>query len=179
MKKEKIVKLLKPAAVPLLATLIGLILLVYPDAATIIVSQLCGWILVIYSAAKAISMATKRTSSSGGWIWAALGIVLGVVILSKPLLPVATISRFLGILLVVRSVGELQKATYRRAKILAIVTFAVGAVLVLVPMALTRTLLRLCGLVVSVVGIVNVLEKLQETKRLKSGDRPDIIDADE
>ena len=179
MKKDRIMKLLNLVGIPVLATVLGLLLLINPDSATVMVAKALGWLLVIFGAGKAISMANKHTGTTGGWIVAAANVIIGVLVLKNPLLLAESLGKFLGILLVIRGVGDLRRSNYQKAKILAIVTLIVGAVLILMPMILTRTILRLCGLVVAVIGIVNIVEKLQEVKRLEDGRRPDIIDAEE
>lgn len=180
MKQERIMELFKQIAIPGLVTILGLILSVNPDSAAVLVAKLIGWVLIIIGAVKAISMATSgNTGKIVSWIWAAAAVILGVLILHDPLLLAESIGRFLGVLLVIRGVDDLRRSNHQKAKILAIVTLAVGGVLILMPMALTRAILRLCGLVVAVIGIVNIVEKLQEMKLLESGEKPDIIDADE
>lgn len=184
MKQERIMEYLKLIAIPGLVTVLGLILSVNPDSATVLVAKVIGWVLVIFGAVKAVSIATssmaaKTTGTAVGWIWAAAAVILGVLILNDPLLLAESIGRFLGILLVVRGGSDLKKSAHQKARTLAIVTLAVGIVLILMPMTLTRAILRLCGLVVAVIGIVNIVEKLQEMKLLEEGSNPNIIDADE
>lgn len=180
MKKERIWKLVNVLGIPALATALGLILLFNPDSAAVLVCTILGWLLVLGGAVKAISMAHKHASTPTGWIVSAIGVVLGVLVLKNPLLPVESIGRFLGVLLAIRGINDLRSAGNRKpAFILAIATIAVGAVLLLVPLTLTRAILRLCGVAVAVIGAVNILEKLQEIKLLEAGSDPNIIDADE
>lgn len=179
MKKERIMELLKLIAIPALVAILGLVLLVNPDSATVMLARAIGWVLVIFGAAKAISMATRHTGTTGGWITAAVCVILGVMILNNPLLLAESIGRFIGILLVIRGGSDLKHSVHQKARVLAVITLVVGLVLIFMPLTLTRTILRLCGLVVAVLGVVNIVEKLQEMKLLGSGERPDIIDADE
>lgn len=178
MKKERLGQLLNLIGIPALATVLGLILLFNPDSATALAAKIVGWLLVIGGAGKAISMAGKpvRTTS---WIAPAICVILGVVILRYPMLLAEGIGRFLGVLLVGKGASDLRHSNFQKAKVLAIITIVVGAVLILTPLSLTRTLLRLCGVVVAVIGAVNIVEKLQELKLLEQGGDPNIIDADE
>lgn len=178
MKKERIWELLNLVGIPALATVLGLILMFNPDSAAALVAKIVGWLLVIGGAGKAISMAGKP-SRPLGWIGAAVCVILGVVLLRYPMLLAEGIGRFLGLLLVIRGASDLRHSNLQKAKILAIVTIVVGAVLLLMPLTLTRTVLRLCGVVVAVIGVINIVEKLQEMKLLESGSEQKIIDADE
>lgn len=188
MKKERIIKLAKLLLVPVLVTLAGLILLVNPDSATALASQLIGWVLVIIGAAKAISMADRRYYHTvGGWIWAAAAITLGIFILKNPLILAEALGRCLGLFLLIWGAQDLVRVLKSRRSgnaqplplILAIITLTAGIVLALLPLTLTRTIIRLCGIVALIVGIVNILEKLREVKLLEEGVDPNIIDADE
>ena len=179
MKKDKLMDILNLLGVPVLTAVLGLILLLSPDTATVLVTKIIGWILVVCGAGKAISMATRHTGTVGGWIWAAIGVVLGVGILSNPLILAESLGRLIGILLVIRALSDRRNSVTQSSKTISMVTLIVGAVLFLMPMTLTRTILRLCGLVIVIIGIVNILEALRTTKRLESGEKKRIIDADE
>lgn len=179
MKKEKLMDMLSLLGVPALTVVLGLILLLTPDTATVLVTKIIGWVLVVFGAGKAISMATRHTGTVGGWIWAAVGVVLGVGILSNPLVLAESLGRFIGIILVIRALSDRRNSSTKGGKTLSMVTLIVGAVLFLMPMTLTRTILRICGLVIVIIGIANILEVLRDTKRLESGEKPKIIDADE
>lgn len=178
MKKERIGQLLDLVGIPVLVTVLGLILLFNPDSAAALVAKIIGWILVIGGAGKAISMAGK-SSGARGWAGAAICIILGVVLLKRPLWMAESCGRILGILLVARGFHDLRKSNFQKAKVLAVVTMVAGAVLILTPLSLTRTLMRLAGMVVAVIGAINIVEKLQEMKLLEAGGDPNIIDADE
>ncbi|MBR3972527.1 MAG: DUF308 domain-containing protein [Oscillospiraceae bacterium] len=179
MKKDNLMDLIGLLGIPVLTAVVGLVLFLSPDTATVLVTKVIGWILVACGAGKAISMATRRTGAVSGWIWAAAGVVLGVGILSRPLVLAESLGRFIGILLVIRALSDRRNSATKGGKTISMVTLIVGAVLFLMPMTLTRTILRLCGLVIAVIGIANVMEVLRGTRKLESGEKPKIIDADE
>ena len=52
-----------------------------------------------------------------------------------------------------------------------------GVVLVVLPMTVSRWVFSLCGLVMTIVGVVMLLERLKERKFLDDGGDPNIIDA--
>ena len=178
MKKEKVMDFVNLLGVPVLMVVLGVILLLKPDAATVLVTKVIGWILVVFGAGKAISMATRHTGTVGGWVWAAVGVFLGVGILSRPLVLAESLGRLIGILLVIHALSNRRSSVTKGGKTVSIVTLIVGVVLFLTPMTLTRTILRLCGLVIAIIGIVNIVEKFRETRLLESGEKPKIIDAE-
>ena len=180
MKKEAVMKYVNLLGIPVLTAVLGLILLLNPDSATALIARIIGWLLIIGGAVTAISMADRNARSRAGrWIAAAIGVILGIVVLKRPLLLAESLGRFMGVLLVIRGGSDLRESHHRDGRILAIITLIVGAVLILVPMTFTRTILRLCGMIVAVLGIVSIAEKIREMKLLEDGRRPDIIDADE
>lgn len=166
--------------IPVLTAVLGLILLINPDSATTLIAKIIGWLLIIGGALTAISMADRNSPARPlRWIGAAIGVILGIVVLRKPLLLAESLGRFMGVLLVIRGGSDLKDSRHRDGRILAIITLIIGAVLLLMPMTFSRTILRLCGMAVTVLGIVSILEKLREIKLLGSGEKPKIIDADE
>ena len=52
-----------------------------------------------------------------------------------------------------------------------------GVVLILLPMTTSRLMFSLCGLVVLIIGIVMLLDRLRDRKRLNEPEDPNIIDA--
>ena len=180
MKKEKFLKTCSLLGIPALVAVLGLLLVLSPDSATALAARLIGWVLVAGGAAKAISMAVKFTAPSlSGWIFSLAGIALGTLVLSNPLILAESIGRFAGILLAIRAISDLRHSNYNQGKALALVTLIIGIVLFVMPMTLTRTLLRLAGIVVVIISAFNIIEKLRELKQLDSGEKPRIVDADE
>ena len=185
MKKERILELIPQILVPGLITILGLILMANPDSATVLVSSIIGWALILIGAEKAIGKLRGR-KVYGGWLLTFVCCFLGLFIVIQPLALAQILGRAVGIVLIIRGVGDLKDATmakeagrpYKRAQILALVTAGIGFILAALPLTLTRTVLRLCGLVVAAIGTVNILEKLQGKKQIDAGD-PNIIDADE
>lgn len=184
MKKENIKKMIPQMLVPALLTALGVILLVSPDSATILASRIIGGTLILIGAEKAFGK-LQGQKVYGGWLLTFVCCFLGLFIMIQPLVLAEALGRFLGILLVIRGVGDVKKAAicrdsglpYKRTMTIALITAIAGFVLAALPMTLTRTILRLCGLAVGLIGIMNILEKSEAAKQLEAGD-PNIIDAD-
>ena len=83
----------------------------------------------------------------------------------------AFIGRFIGLLIAARGIRDLSMGYSR---ILALITTAVGAVLVVLPMTTSRLVFSACGLVVLLIGIGMLMDRLKHNKYLDDGD---IIDA--
>lgn len=180
MKKENIVKYVSLLGIPVLTAVMGLIVLLNPDSAAVLITKLLGWVLIIGGAVKAISDAEQnRHAGLTHWLPLAASILIGILLLKKPLLLAQGIGRFLGILLMIRGGSELKKSRLQGGRILSVATLVIGIVLLVMPMAFTRTIFRLCGMVVLALGLISIAEKLREIKLLEAGSDPNIIDADE
>ena len=180
MKKATLMKYDKLLGIPALTAVLGLILAANPDSATALITKLLGWLLILGGAVKAVSMADRNTASRpSGWIWTAVFIVLGILLLKKPLILARSLGSLIGILLVIYGGRELRESAHKGGRILSIVLMVVGAILIAMPMSLTRTILRLCGIVVTVISVLSIAEKFREMKLLEGGSDPKIIDADE
>ena len=175
MDTKKIEKYLNTFGMPVLTVLAGLILLVNPDGATALVTKLVGWVMVILGAGMLVRPALKNIHiAPGTWIWGGGLIVVGVLLLAKPMILADSLGRLFGILLLIEGISRFRVSGSRLVPVL---TIAAGAALVLIPRTLTHTLLAVCGIVLVVIGVVNILGRLKETKRLEQGD-PNIIDAE-
>ena len=176
MNTKKIEKFLKIFGLYILTVLAGLILLVNPDGATALVTKLVGWFMVIIGAWPLIKPALKKNHIyAGTWIHGGLLIVVGVLLLAKPLILADSLGRLFGILLLIEGIDSLRRTGPGLGPVLTIVA---GVVLVIIPRTLTQALLAVCGIVMIVIGVINILGRLNEMKRLEEGSDPNIIDAD-
>lgn len=177
MDTKKIEKFLKTFGLPILMVISGLILLVNPDGATALVTKLVGWVLVICGAAKLVVPAVdKRPILPGDWMINGIMILIGVILLAKPLILANLIGRLLGVVLLAEGIRNLRISGFGLVTALTIVA---GAVLIIMPRTLTNTVLAICGIVLMVIGVVNILGKLNDMKRLEEGSDPNIIDAEQ
>ena len=163
---------------PVFMILIGAILLISPDSATALVFRITGWILIGGGAFTAIQAANHPQSSRPAhWLGAALCIIGGIWLLKNPLILSTLLGRFVGIFLVIQGSHDLRSHTGLR--ISALLTTIAGAVLFLLPRTLTNTVLSLCGIALIVIGVLNLVSRLKNSRRLEDGSKPTIIDADE
>lgn len=177
MKKEKIFSLIRELFAPVALILLGGMLLFNPDSASALISRLLGYSLIAVAIGFGIAAIAGPAGRTGKAITAVVLAVVGGWLNSHPLALAAWVGRFIGILLVVDGI---QDIIHRNAQgqrfFLPLAAALVGAVLVLLPMTTTRLVFSLCGGVVLAIGIVMLLDRLRDRKKLSSGNS-DIIDA--
>lgn len=173
--------------------LFGGILLLNPDFGSAAVSAILGWVLVVGGAAGLLI---------GVLSWPGLGfaelagsIILlggGIYLLRNPLMLASLMGILLGLLLLSQGIGALRDALqvkryggrYQLSLILGIGMSALGAYLILSPMATSRFVMTIAGLIMVACGITNLISHRRADKyitgsRKKIIGNPDIIDADE
>ena len=170
MRKEKIWQSLNQFGMPATMILLGLILLLVPDSASVIIAYLIGGILTLGGIVFAIGALLDRSFSKGFWALACLAI--GGTLMGNPLLLARNLGRFLGVLLAIEGGSCLRRGSRMFGTVILIAAVA----LVLSPMALSRLVFSLCGLVMLFIGIGMLVDRLKQQKRLSGGD-DNIIDA--
>ncbi len=150
--------------------LLGLILLLVPDSASVIIAYGIGGILTLGGIVFVIGALLDRSFFKGFWALACLSI--GGTLMGNPLLLARNLGRFLGIWLAIEGGDCLRKGN----RVFGWVILIAAVVLVLSPMTLSRLVFSLCGLVVLFIGIGMLIDRLKNQKRLHKGD-DNIIDA--
>ena len=175
MKKNDIFPLVQLYLAPLLVILLGLLLLINPDSASVLISRLLGGVLSVLGIVFGIGfLSSKRT----GKLFLALGLLTAGSILSRnPLLLASFAGRIVGLLLLVDGIGDLMNARRQGIRgLMPLVVTVLGAILTLMPMTASRLVFALCGLVVAIVGVMMLLERIRRN-RLPGGKDRKIIDA--
>ena len=176
MNKKEFEYLLTAFAMPVILMLLGLVLLLNPDSAAVIIAKILGWILTlagIFYGLYAVLGETRRRT--GRIVTAVFCLILSSVLLANPLILARNIGRVLGILLAAEGVQILHKGS--GSKGLGILTLVGAVVLVLLPMTASRLVFSLCGLILLCIGGAQLLERLRKKKLGGGKDKPDIIDA--
>lgn len=189
MDMERIKKLLRLYAWPGVLILLGLVLMVSPDTASALISKIIGWVLIGIGVCIAIAaILGGGYGRTGQIVYAVLFLGIGIFVSAFPLVLAEALGRFFGLLLAVRGIsavrGALQKKNadlpWQYSMVIAVVTLVAGVILALLPLTLSRIILNICGAVLILIGIVNIVGTYRETKALEDGSRrPDVIDADE
>ena len=176
MKKKTFLNLLNDLLVPVMLVGIGLVLLVSPDAATVLVTRVLAWILMGVGLLSVLyTVMTWPVGRVQGILWAAITLGLGGFLLGNPLFLAKNLSRFLGILLASEAGASLYRGT--ASKTMCLITLGVGVVLVLSPMTASRLMFALCGIVLMAVGGGLIWDRFRCRKLDSGDDDPNIIDA--
>lgn len=179
MDMNRILKLAKRCAGEIFMILCGAVLLFFPDTAVALVTKIVAWVLVGIGVFKVMKNLKDSATYWGDWVATVLYFLLGGYLLVNPLVISETIGRFLGILLIIHGMSDLRASRYGSGRAIGILTAVAGMVLVVIPRTLFNTLLGLAGLVLLIVGIINLVDKLRHGRYLDQGGDPNIIDADE
>ena len=178
MKKRDFLSVVYQLASPAALILLGLLLIISPDAASALVARLLGWIVLLVGIGFGITAIFSRQGQVGKGVMAVGCVTIGGFLMRNPLVLAAGIGRLLGILLILRGGRDVMLSRrYGHGRILAMVTTVVGVVLAVLPMTTSRLVFSLCGLVVLGIGAVMLYDRLKNRRYLDDGGDPNIIDA--
>lgn len=187
MKKYTPAQLFRMLAGPALMTLLGLILLFSPDTASALVGKLVAWCCLLAAAALGLGVIRGDSARRNNRItWVVIFFAVGIWMLMNPLAIAKILGRLLGIALLIRGgqkvSGELQnsggKIVLSAAFVLAAVTVIAGLVLVVLPLATSRLVFNLVGIVLICVGIAQGMDNIRGSRLLEEGRDPNIIDVE-
>ena len=157
--------------------LCGLVLTFNPEGATVLVTKFVGWALVAIFAIKLIKLAVgDRLHWGRDAFYSGACMCIGVILLAKPMIIANLIGRTIGIILMVWGLSAMKDG---HSKLTAILTVAAGLVLVCIPATLTNALLTICGVIMVVIALVNIISRFRERKRITGSENPRIIDAEQ
>ena len=177
MKKNKILARIYQFASPVALIVLGAVLLLFPDSASVLVAKVLGWAMVIAGVVFAVSAIAAPGGTAGKVLGAVVCLAVGGWLVKNPLVLAKGVGRFVGILLAIRGVQDLFQSVTGQGKLLAVVTAAMGAILILLPMTTSRVVFSICGLVVLLIGIVMLADRIRKRRLLEPKDDPNIIDA--
>lgn len=176
MKKQDILSAVQLFLAPVLVILLGLLLLINPDSASVLLSKLMGGLLILVALIVGVTALFSQQKRIFKLICAFLILNCGIILTRNPLLLASFAGRVVGLLLFVDGLGDMINARRRGIRgLMPLLVTVLGGVLILMPMTASRLVFSLCGLAVTVIGIVMLLDRLR--RRLPEGDDPNIIDA--
>lgn len=163
---------------PVLIIVLGLILVFCPDSASALFAKLLGWILGLIAIGFGISALSSAAGRTGKVIAAILCAVIGGWLGNNPLVLAAWFGRIIGIVLVLDGLQDIVN-NHRQGKrfVMPLMVTVVGAILILLPMSVSRLIFSGLGVVVLVLGISMLLDRIRGRNRLNPPDDPNIIDA--
>jgi len=176
MKKKELGALVNLYAVPVLLLVLGVILLLNPDSAAIVIAKIIGWTLSVSGVGYGIYAFLGDTErKTGRTVTAVVCLILGSVLLVNPLILARNIGRVLGIILAVEAVQIFWKGSGTKA--MGVLTLVGAVVMIMAPMTASRLVFSLCGIVLVCIGAAQLLDKNRRRRLKKGTDKPDIIDA--
>lgn len=176
MKKEKVLYLIERLSMPVLLCALGLALLLTPDTASALVGKVAGIGLLVVGVLHLVDALSLRLDTGRKLAIGTMCLVVGVWLLRHPLALAAWIGRLAGIYFVIRGLGELRNARKMGQRLtLPLISTLAGILLVLSPMITSRLVLKAMGVVLFLVGLLQILSRLGEQKRLDGPD-DNIID---
>lgn len=176
MKKEKILYLLERLSMPALLCVVGLVLLLAPDTASALVGKVAGFGLAVVGILHLVDSLSSKLDTGKKLAISLVCLAAAAWLLSHPLMLAAWIGRLAGIFFVIRGLVSLAEARKLGQTLTwPMITTLAGALLILSPMITSRLVLCAIGLVLLLVGIVQMVARLGEQKRLEGPDS-NIID---
>lgn len=161
---------------PVLVILLGLLLIFRPDSASAMVAKVIGSGLILIGIAFGAAAVISKAGLPRKVIASLVCVMIGGWLLKNPLRLAAAIGRIAGILVALRGVQDLQDCIrLHRSISYALLTAAVGVLLIVLPMTASRLVIAACGVVVVLLGIATLADRLRP-RRLPGAD-DDIIDA--
>jgi len=178
MKKQDIFSLIQLFLAPVLVILLGVLLVMNPDSASVLISKVLGWILTGVGAVSLLIALFSDRHRGGKIIGAAVPLIFGSILCARPLLLAAFAGRIVGLLLLIDGLTDLFNA-YRRGVrgLMSLIIAILGGILLLMPMTASRLVFRLCGLVVLVIGCAMLFDRIRHPRLHRGKDDPNIIDA--
>lgn len=178
MKKKNTFAMLEVQALPGLFCILGLILLVTPDAASAIAGRLMGVALLVVGIVFLVDGISAWPGHARKLVWAVTAFCFSSWLLARPWVLITFGGRLVGVLFAIRGAQEIREARLTgRPKVLTAITFVCGMLLVLIPGTASRMVLRAMGLLVLLLGVILALVNRREKRWLDGPDDPNIIDA--
>ncbi len=187
MKNYSPAQLINMLAMPVLTVVLGLILLLSPDSASALVGQVLAWVTILAAVALgAGSIFGSASQRSGRTVAAVVCGAVGVWMLINPLFLASIIGRVLGLYLLLRGLQDGRahfrlsdgKPVFSPGLVLAAITTVIGLVLILVPLATSRVLFSVIGIVMICVGVAEGIDRIRGRNLLAEGSDPNIIDVE-
>jgi len=178
MKKRDVLSLVYQLASPVALILLGLVLIIRPDAASALVARLLGWGMLLAGIGIGVAAIFSRSGQIGKGLISVGCVTTGGFLMRNPLVLAAGIGRLLGILLILRGGRDVMLSRrYGYGRVLAIATTVVGVVLTVLPLTTSRLVFSLCGVAVLGIGAAMLVDRLKNRRYLDDGGDPNIIDA--
>lgn len=172
MKNNKILDLVCSLILPAVLAVLGITLIINPNAASALASKILGWVLLGGCVCTVVSAIVSWPAGRVGKIIGAVALfAIGGYLLRNPLALAANLGKLLGLFLLIQGIVNLAD---HQNKVGAAVTIIIGGYLLLSPLALSQWVFRIIGAVLLGLGVSNIIDRL---KKARETEDPNIIDA--
>lgn len=168
----------RPWVKPVLTCVLGLVLIFRPGSLTVTLARVIGVVIALVGAGKMVRFFSELKINKDFWSLAGsiILLVLGFSILRNPVSLEKQIMRVIGILLILQAVRGYVDPMASHEQITSTLLCIAGVILLLMPLAVSRLVVVVCGIVVLVIGIGMVLDLIHGGPLTPPND-DDIIDA--
>lgn len=179
MHRRTVRQLLQLIATPLILIFWGVLLIIRPDSASSVVGMGLGVVLIAAGMICGCFALRDRDFLALRAIPAAACLALGIRLMNNPLALASMLGRLAGIIIFVRGLQDILHAMeWKVSMSWAVAATLIGALLTVLPMQASRIVLILCGILVTIVGIIMLVDRLRKGNRLNPPEESsDIIDA--
>lgn len=149
---------IRPWLKPALTSILGLVLIFKPSSLTFVICKIIGIVLALFGAGKMvrwISISNREFRKHSFW-QLAIGIVLllvGFAILKNPVSLEQKAGRLIGLLLLLQAIRGYVDPYAAHDRVSSTVLCVLSLVLLVMPVAVSRLTVIICGIVVLAVGI--------------------------
>lgn len=167
---------IRPWLKPVLTCVLGLCLIFRPGSLTTSIAWVVGIVIALVGAGKIVAFFTDSAVQRdflrlcGGVIL----LLLGFSIMRRPVNLEQQVVRIIGIVLLLQGIRGYVSPYAAHEKVTSIFSCIAGVILIMMPLAVSRLAVVICGIVVLLIGIGMVIDLLTGNH---NGDEPDIIDA--
>ena len=176
MKKKDVQSMVRLMLTPVLMVILGIVLVVRPDAASALVGKILGWVLLVVGIGLLVESIAVKELTTSRILFVVVAAALGLWLVRNPLRLAAALGRIAGLLILVRAVQDIVNATrWKCGMKYAMLSAIIGGLLILLPMTTSRAVWVIVGLLVIVMGVLMAIDRLKPGKLL--GDGGNIIDA--
>lgn len=164
----------RPWLKPALVCVLGLCLIFRPGSLTATVARGVGFLIALVGAGKLVSFFSGSKKDFLELCGAILLLVLGFAIIKNPVSLERQACRVIGIVLLLQAIRGFVSPCAAHEKLSSTLCCVMGALLLVMPLTVSRLAVALCGGVVLVIGVGMVLDLLRGSR---PGGEGDIIDA--
>ncbi|MGM9604903.1 MAG: DUF308 domain-containing protein [Faecousia sp.] len=162
---------------PVLTCILGLILIFRPGSLTTSIAWAVGVLIALVGAGKLVAFFRDPRKDILRLCGAVILLVLGFSIMRNPVSLERQIGLVIGIVLLLQGIRGFVSPFAAHEKITSGLCCAMGVLLMVLPLTISRLAVILCGVVVLLIGIGMVADLLTGSRSGGAGSPDDIIDA--